>query len=341
MPWRMATMRAMVISRFGGPEVLEVRDVPRPEPALGQVRVRVMATAVNRADLLQCAGLYPAPADSPSDIPGLEVAGEVEALGPGVTDWQRGDRVMAVVGGGGYAEAVVVPSRTLARVPEGLGWVEAAAIPEAFVTAYDAMVLQAGLGPGDTVLIHAAGSGVGTAAVQIARIIGAQSIGTARSTHKLEQARELGLTHGVVPSESADGPQFADRVVALTSRGRGVDVVLDLVGGAYVSESLRALRDQGRLVLVGLVAGRRADIDLSLVLRQRLQITGTVLRSRPLEQKIVAARILDHSLQHLFASRALRPVVDRVLPFHEAPEALRYVAGNASFGKVVLTTDCA
>ena len=329
-------MRAIVISSPGGPEVLELREVARPEPSPGQVRVRIRATAVNRADLLQRMGAYPAPADAPADIPGLEIAGEVDAVGLGVTELAKGDRVFGVVGGGGYAEAVCVHARTLARIPDGLDFTQAAGIPEAFVTAYDAMVIQGGLAAGDVVLVHAVGSGVGTAAVQIARAIGARAIGTARTDSKLERAKELGMSAGVVPVNRGGAPEFATQVRAL-SNGKGADVVLELVGGSYVPESLAAMADRGRLILVGLLAGTRADLDLALVLRRRLQVLGTNLRSRPLEEKILAAQVLDRNLAPLFASGAMKSIVDRVLPLDKAGEAHTYVAANEGFGKVVLT----
>jgi len=330
-------MRAIVIGKDAS---LELRDVPTPEPGPGQARVRVRACGLNRADLLQRRGLYPAPADAPQDIPGLEIAGEVDAVGSGTTDVRVGDRVYGIVSGGAYAEHVVVHGRTLAKIPvvdgRPLGFVEAAAIPEAFLTAYDAMVLQGGLQPGETVLVNAAGSGVGTAAVQIARAIGARSVGTARSKDKLARAESLGLYAGVVAETKDDGsPRFAERVREATG-GHGVDVVLELVGGAYVPESLFALADRGRLVLVGLMAGARAEVDLGIVLRRRLRVFGTVLRSRPLEEKIVAAQVLARNLSPLVAEKKLVPVVDRVLPLAQAAEAQDLMASNASFGKIVL-----
>lgn len=330
-------MRAIVIV----PDAkLELRDVPTPEPGPGQARVRVRACAVNRADLLQRRGLYPAPADAPADIPGLEIAGEVDAVGSGTTDVRVGDRVFGIVSGGAYAEMVVVHARTLAPIPsvngKPLGFVEAAAIPEAALTAYDAMVLQCGLSAGETVLIHAVGSGVGTAALQIARAIGAKAIGTARSKEKLGRAESLGLAAGVVVEAKPDGsPIFAAQVRELTD-GRGVDVVLELVGGAYVAESLSSLADRGRLVLVGLMAGARSDIDLGTLLRRRLRLFGTVLRSRPLEEKIAAGQVLARNLAPLVADGKLVPVIDRVLPLERAAEAHDHMAANASFGKIVL-----
>ena len=330
-------MRAIVITKPGGPEVLELRDVETPEPAPGQVRVRIRACAVNRADLMQVRGAYPAPADAPQDIPGLELAGEIDAVGEGVTDLALGDRVFGVVSGGAYAEAVVVHARTLSRIPAELDFVDAAAVPEAFVTAYDAMVVQAGLAAGDVVLVHAAGSGVGTAAIQIARAIGARSIGTARTAAKLERARELGMSAGIVATTANGEPRFAAKVMELT-QGSGADVCLELVGGNYVPESLQALAEKGRLVLVGLLAGASAEIDLGRVLRRRLRMFGTVLRARPLEEKILAAQLLQHRLAPLFASGTLKPVVDRVMPLEKAAGAHSYVAANEGFGKVVLTT---
>lgn len=330
-------MRAIVITKPGGPEVLELREVATPEPSAGYVRVRIRACAVNRADLLQRSGVYPAPLDAPQDIPGLELAGEVDAVGPCVTELASGDRVFGIVGGGAYAELAVVHARALAKIPDGLDFTEAAAVPEAFVTAYDAMVSQAGLSAGDVVLVHAAGSGVGTAALQIARAVGARAIGTARTEAKLARCRDLGMSDGIVPGRRDGGaPDFAARVRELTS-DRGADVVLDLVGGDYVPESLAALGHKGRLVVVGLLAGPRADLDLRLLLHRRLRIFGTVLRARPLEEKIVAAQTLTHSLSPLFASRVLRPVVDRVMPLEQAAEAHAYMATNDGFGKVVLT----
>ena len=329
-------MRAIVITKPGGPEVLELRDVEMPEPGPGQVRVRVRATAVNRADVMQRLGAYPAPPDSPADIPGLELAGEIDALGPGVFDRKVGDRVFGIAGGGTYAEALVVPSRTLARIPDNLDFTAAAAVPEAFLTAYDAMVEQCGLSAGDNVVVHAVGSGVGTAAVQIAKAIGARAIGTARTESKLARARELGMAEGFVPESKDKAPVFAAKVRDLTG-GVGADVVLDLVGGAYTPESLACLRDKGRAILVGLLAGSRAELDLGLVLRKRLRLLGTMLRARPLEEKILAALLLERRLAPLFASGALKPVIDKVMPLAQAADAHAYMQSNDGFGKLVLT----
>jgi NADPH2:quinone reductase len=330
-------MRAIVME---GPGAFGLRDVSMPEPGPGEVRVLVHAAGVNRADLLQSRGLYPAPPDAPSDIFGLEIAGVIDAIGQGVVELRPGDRVYGLVGGGGYAEAVVVHARTLAKIPERDGvplpFIEAAAIPEASVTAYDAMVSQAGLSPGETVLIHAAGSGVGTAASQIAAAMGAVALGTARSQDKLDRARSLGLSAGLCLSpEGAAGPHFADFARAHTD-GRGVEVVLDLVGGAYVPEDLLALRERGRLIVVGLTAGPRTELDLSILLRKRLRVFGTVLRSRPLEEKIALGQVLARHISPLVARRKLTAVIDEVMPLERASDALSKLATNATFGKIVL-----
>lgn len=324
-------MRAIVITRYGGPEVLELRDVTDPAPARGEVLVRVYATAVNRADLLQRMGHYPAPDDAPADIPGLEFAGEIEALGAGVSGLSVGARVFGLVGGGSYAQRVVVPASAVASIPNGLSFVEAASIPEAFVTAYDAMVVRAGLAPGDTVLVHAAASGVGTAAVQLAHALGARAIGTARSDEKLARAWELGLAAGIVANEG----RFAKAV--LDDTPGGVDVVVELVGGAYLAEDLACVAPCGHIAMIGLMAGARAEIDLGALLRKRITLFGTVLRSRPIEEKIAAGQLLARRIAPLFAERRVRPVVDCVMPLEDAAAAHVYLASNQSFGKVVLS----
>ena len=327
-------MKAVVIPRFGGPEVLELREVPTPAPQRGEIRVRVRATAVNRADLLQRAGAYPAPPGAPKDIPGLEFAGEIDAVGDDVTDLEVGARVMGLCGGGAHAEAVVVPARAVARVPARLSFTEAAAVPEAFITAWDALVDQAFLAAGETVLIPAVGSGVGLAGLQLAVAIGARAIGTARTADKLDRARPFGLAQGddILVAHGA----FAPDVLRATA-GRGVDVVLELVGGDYVAEDLACLAEKGRIVLVGLMAGHRAELDLGQLLRKRAQVVGTVLRSRPLEEKIAAVRKLERHIVPLLARGSVKAVVDRTFPLANAGEAHAYMASNGSFGKIVLT----
>jgi putative PIG3 family NAD(P)H quinone oxidoreductase len=324
-------MRAIAIAKPGGPEVLELVERPSPSVGPNDARVRVRATAVNRADVLQRRGFYPAPPGVPRDVPGLELAGEVIEVGEAVRGLAPGDRVFGLVGGGAYAEEIATDARTLTKLPASIGFVEAAAIPEAFITAYDAMIAQGRLASGDFVLIHAVGSGVGTAAVQLAKAFGARSIGTSRGAAKLERARALGLDHGVVVQNA----RFADEVNAATDR-RGADVVLDLVGGAYVAEDVACTAHRGRILVVGLVAGTRAEIDFGAVLRKRLTIVGTVLRSRSLEEKIEVADAFERDVVPLFERGALRPVVDRVMPLAKAAEAHAAMEAGEPFGKIVL-----
>src|SRR6185437_754208 len=324
-------MRAIVIREPGGPDVLELRDVPDPPVPFGHVRVRVRYAGVNRADLLQRAGFYPAPPGAPRDIPGLEYAGTVEALGDGASRFAVGDRVFGLVPGGAYAEKVVVHEREAAPVPAGFGDREAAAVPEAFVTAYDALVVRGRLAPGERVLVHAAGSGVGTAAIQVARALGCFVVGTSRTADKLDRCKELGMNAGVVPK----GASFAAEVKEATG-GRGVDVVIDLVGGDYTRESITACAQLGRVVVVGLTGGASTELPLGELLRRRATVVGTVLRARPLEEKIEAAHTLEKRLGLWLVEGRVRPIVDRVLPLAEAGAAHAYVAENTSFGKVLL-----
>jgi putative PIG3 family NAD(P)H quinone oxidoreductase len=324
-------MQAVVITEPGPPDVLRIRDVPDPEPGPGEVRVRVSASAVNRADLLQRQGHYPAPAGWPDDIPGLEYAGEVDAVGPNVSVWDVGDRVMGLVGGGAYAEYVVVPADEAISIPQELTFEEAAAIPEVFITAGDALQIRMGLRAGETLLIHAVGSGVGTAALQVATAMGAHVIGTSRSAWKLDRARELGLEVAIDTSEGG----FAEAVLNATA-GRGVPAILDLVGGPYLEDDLRCVGPRGRIVLVGLTGGRSAKLDLGALLSKRLTLVGTVLRSRPPAEKAAAARSFEETVAPLLYRGAAVPVIHEVLPMGEAGRAHALVESNETFGKVVL-----
>lgn len=326
-------MKALVTEGTGGPEILQLREVPDPQPTAWEVQVGVRAAALNRADLAQLHGLYPAPRGAPSNIPGLEYAGEVTAVGANVTRFQPGDRVMGLVGGGAFAERVVVHEREVVRLPSNLSFEEAAAIPEAFTTAYDALVLQAGMRSGEWALVHAAASGVGSAGVQIAQALGATPIGTGRTKEKLERLRkEFGLEHAIAVGEDR---QFAAAVKAATG-GRGADVAMDLVGGKYLPQTLEAMANRGRVVLVGLLAGDRELLPLDTILRMRLTLIGTVLRSRPIDEKIAAAQALERHLVPLFERRALRPVVDEVLSFAEVKRGFELLRTNRSYGKIVL-----
>ena len=317
-----------------GPRGVGVKDSPTPTCGPDEIRVAVKASALNRADLLQTMGLYPAPKGVPADIPGLEYAGEVMELGARVTRWNVGDRVMGLVSGGAWAEQLVTHEREAIAVPAGLDFARAAAIPEAFITAWDALVLQGKMTAGSQVLIHAVASGVGTAALQLCALHGARAIGTGRNAGKLERVRGMGLPDTVLVTKKQPG--FADRVKTLTT-GRGVDLVLDLVGGDWLPETLDCMAQQATLMLVGLVAGASADVPLRTLLGKRLTVTGTTLRARALEDKIAVARRFEQLVVPHFASGRLQPVVDATVPFSETPAALERLAANDTFGKTVLT----
>ena len=327
-------MRAVTIVSQGGVEALEVREVEGPpEARADRVRVRVRAAALNRADILQRRGFYPAPPGVPKDIPGLEFAGLVDQIGEEVRAWSVGQRVFGITGGGAQAEFVVVPESTLAPVPQALDWAAAAAVPEAFITAHDALFTQAGLGMGERVLVHAAGSGVGLAAVQLAHAAGAIVYGTSRTEDKLSRAREYGLDESI--TVSGDASHFANRVRELTG-GAGVQVILDLVGGPYLSANLDALAAQGRLMLVGTTAGASAALDYGILMHKRLCIMGTVLRARSTEEKARATRRFTTHVVPLLEKGLVRPVIDKVYGMDEVREAHSRLESNESFGKVVL-----
>lgn len=326
-------MNAIYINEFGNDldvSLLEVADTP--EPAGDEIRVRVHAAGLNRADLLQIRGLYPPPAGIDPRIPGLEYAGVVESVGSDVKTFSVGGRVMGITAGCAFAEYVNVPAETAMLISDRLSFTEAAGIPEAFITAHDAVFVQAGLKQNETLLIHAVGSGVGLAALQMAAAKGINTIGTSRTFDKLERCKEFGLDHAIA---LPDGPEFADKVMTATN-GKGVDIILDLVGAAYFEENLRSLASKGRLMLVGLTAGRKAEFDMGLALTKRLMIKGTVLRSRPISEKIEATRRFADEMLPLFETGNLRANVDRVFPAADVKEALEYLSSNRSFGKVVL-----
>ncbi len=326
-------MRALVFTGKGGPEVISVAELPDPRPSRGEVLVRVRAAALNRADLLQRRGLYPPPPGTREDVPGLELAGEVAEVGEGVTRWKRGDRVMAIASGEAQAELALAHERMLLRVPERLSFEEAGAAMEAFITAHDALFTLGGLRPGWPVLVHAIGSGVATVALQLAAAAGATVIGTSRTADKLDRARALGLDHGLlVPKET---PRFADEVRRLT-HGEGVPLVLDFVGGPYTGENVASLATGGRVVVIGTLGGAKAEVNLSLLMRHRGSIAGTVLRPRPLEDKIRATQLFARDGLPLLASGAVKPIVDGVYPLDRAREAHERLERNDTFGKLVL-----
>ncbi|MBP6002498.1 MAG: NAD(P)H-quinone oxidoreductase [Pyrinomonadaceae bacterium] len=325
-------MKAVYINSFSSLDDLEIREVPQPSPAAGQVLVRVRAAGLNRADLLQAKGLYPPPAGYSANIPGLEFAGEVAELGDGVDSWDVGDRVFGITAGESQAEYLITEQRHLARIPDALSFVEAAAVPEAFITAQDAIISQGKLVSGETLLVHAVGSGVGLAALRIGKMIGARVIGTSRTSNKLDRCMAFGLDRGIA---TGDEPEFSKAVLDETD-DRGTDVVLDLVGAAYFQENLASLAVRGRLILVGLTSGRTAEFNLGLALQKRLTIIGTVLRGRSSEEKAAATRSFADQIVPAFADGRLRPDLDRVFAAHDVLDAYRYLASNQSFGKVVL-----
>lgn len=326
-------MRAVVIAQHGGVEGLEVREVARPVAVGDRVRVRVRAAALNRADLLQRRGHYPAPPGAPANIPGLEFAGEVEQTGADVRSWRAGQRVFGITGGGAQAEYVVVPENTLAEIPAALDWAAAAAVPEAFITAHDALFTQAGLTLGERVLIHAAGSGVGLAAIQLAHAAGARAYGTARTAAKLERARQFGLDEMVAVG---DDPQVLAEAVRRWTAGAGVQVVLDLVGSSYLHANLDALALHGRMLLVGTMGGAQGPLNFGVVMAKRLRIIGTVLRARSAEEKARATRLFAAHVAPLLARRLVRPVVDSTYAIDDVRAAHERLESNETFGKVVL-----
>lgn len=330
-------MKAVTITKHGGIEGLEIREVETPpRPTADRVRVRVRAAGLNRADILQRLGHYPAPPGYPKDIPGLEFAGEVDDVGDQGGLWKRGQRVFGIIAGGAQAEFVVVPENHLAEIPANLDWAEAAAVPEVFITAHDALFTRAQLQIGETMLVHAAGSGVGTAAIQLARAAGAVGFGTSRTAEKLERARSYGLRNSVVVN---DDPQIIVKAVHEWTSGLGVNVVIDLVGAAYLEADLSAMAQKGRLVLVSTTAGAKAMLDFGVVMGKRLTIIGTVLRARSAEEKATATRLFAEHVVPLLADGIVRPVVDRVYKLAEIREAHLRMESNESFGKIVLLID--
>jgi NADPH2:quinone reductase len=324
-------MRAVIYTGAGGPEVISIGEVPKPEVRPEHIRVRVHAAGLNRADLIQRRGQYTAPPGWPADIPGLEYAGEVEAV-RGATRWKVGDRVMGLMGGGAQAELATVHQDEVLPIPEGLSFAEAAAIPEVFLTAYDALVTRGRLQAGERVLIHAVGSGVGTAAAQIAKHLGATVLGTSRSADKLARATVYGLDVGIDTRQGS----FRDAV------GDPVDVVLDVLGGPAFADNLHVLGFRGRLVLLGFLAGGRTTADLGPVLRKRLEVIGTMMRTRGLEERAPLVRAFTERMLPLFDQRIehaapLRPVLERTYPMAELAEAHRALESNETFGKIVLT----
>jgi putative PIG3 family NAD(P)H quinone oxidoreductase len=325
-------MRAIVHAGAGDISVLKLQDVETPTPDAGQIQVRVRASALNRADILQRRGRYPAPPGWPADIPGLEYSGEVSGLGAGVTRWRVGDRVMGLVGGGAQAEYVVVHAEEAIAMPAGMSFGDAAAIPEAFLTAWDALVTRGRLEAGERALIHAVGSGVGTAAIQLVRQIGASSVGTSRSKEKLARAAGLGLDEAIDTSSGG----FRERLSG------PVNVILDVLGGPAFADNLDALAPRGRLVMLGFLQGSKAEVSLEPILRKRLEVIGSVMRTRALEERIPLVRDFADRVLPLFEAdrrtggRAVRPVVGATYPMTDIASAHAEMERDENFGKIVL-----
>lgn len=326
-----ATMPAVVTDGHGGPEVLRVEERPVPVPGAGEVLVHVAATAVNRADTLQALGHYPPPVGV-TDILGLEFAGEVVSVGPDTATSLIGRRVMGIVPGGGNAEYVTIPADQVIPVPDALTWEQAAATPEVFLTAFHSIVRLGRASAGDRVLVHSASSGVGSAGVQIAREVGAEVIATSRSAERLAPATDAGA-HGIVVTDG----EFAGAVREITG-GHGVDVILDLVGAAYWRDNVLSLARLGRLVLTGMVGGRRTELDLAPLYAAHATVIATTLRARPASEKAaLVTEFIDWGLPRLADGR-LVPVIDRVLPLAQVADAHRALTENTVVGKIVLLT---
>ncbi len=331
-------MKAVHVKEFGGTENLEIREVENPaKPTGNEVLVSVKAAGLNRADILQRKGLYPAPSGYPERILGLEFAGEVAEIGENSTGFQIGDRVFGITAGGAQAEYLLSDASFLVKIPDNLNFTEAAAIPEAFITAHDAIFTQGNLQNSETLLIHAVGSGVGLAALQLAKARNIKVLGTSRTLKKLEAANKFGLDHPILANMNLiDAPNEFAEIVRHFTDGKGVDVILDLVGAKYFQANLESLSLKGRLILVGLTSGRKAEFDVGIALAKRLKIVGTVLRSRSTVEKAEATAKFAQDAIPLLESGVIRPNLDRVFEFNEIRQAHEYLESNESFGKVVL-----
>lgn len=325
-------MRAVVLEKYGEPEVLALQQVPEPEPGPNEVRAKVAVCGLNRADIMQRQGQYPPPAPTDYEIPGLEFAGTIDKVGGMVGNWQVGDRVFGLLPSGGYAEQVVTHERMLMAIPDNLSFEEAAAIPEVFLTAYDALLNKGDLQAGDIVLIHAGGSGVGTAATQLAKVMGASLIfTTSRSNEKLSKSKEMGASRAT----NSKREDF-DQVIREATGGYGADVILDFVGADYLDKNIQAAALEGKIVQIATLSGAIAQIDLRQMMAKRLRLIGTTLRSRPIEQKMVLTQQFASQMLPLFAQGSLKPVIDRSFKLEEVAQAHQYMESNSNFGKILL-----
>lgn len=325
-------MRAVVLEEYGDSDVLKLKEIPDLEPGHGEVRVNVAASALNRADIQQRLGQYPPPGTPKYEIPGLEFAGVVDTVGSEVSQWKIGDRVFGLLGGGGYAEQVVAHERMLMAIPDNLSFEQAAAIPEVFFTAYDALIDKAGFQAGDIVLIHAGGSGVGTAATQLAKVKGAGSIfTTSRSAWKLEKSLEMGADRAIDTTT-----EDFDRVILEATDYYGADIILDFVGATYIEQNLKVAALGCRIVQIATLGGTHAQFDLREIMNKRVRLQGTTLRSRPFEQKMALTQRFAKQMLPLFADGRLYPVIDKTFNLEEVAQAHRYMEDDSNFGKIVL-----
>jgi putative PIG3 family NAD(P)H quinone oxidoreductase len=323
-------MRAVIITEPGGPEVLQWEEVPDPVPGPGEVLIDVAAAGVNRADLLQRQGLYPPPPGAPH-YPGMEVSGRIESVGDGVTGWQPGDEVCALMAGGGYAEKVAVPAGQVLPIPTGLTVKDAAALPETTCTVYSNLVLVGGLRAGNTMLVHGGASGIGTTAIQLGKALGARVICTAGSPAKLDRCRELGADVAI----SYRDEDFVEVVKDVTD-GHGADVILDIMGASYLARNLAALATEGRLVIIGRQGGNRAELDLGLLQSKRASIHATTLRNQPVAEKsAIVAGVIDQ-VWPLVSAGTVMPVIHERVPMAEAARAHRLLEEGGHTGKVLL-----
>jgi NADPH2:quinone reductase len=325
-------MKAVVITQAGAPDVLQIQERPKPKPAAGEVLIKVSAAGINRPDVFQRRGNYPPPPNAPQDIPGLEIAGTITEVGTYVTRWQIGDKVCALVVGGGYAEYCVAPEGQCLPVPENLTMVETASLPETYFTVWSNVFDRGALQPGQSLLVHGGSSGIGVAAIQIARAMGCTVYVTAGSDDKCVFCEHLGADKAI----NYKTQNFKDEIKKLTD-GKGVNVILDMIGGNYTPDNLQSLADEGHLVMINAMQGKDVQVDLSLVMRKRLNITGSMLRSREIEFKAAIARSLEKHVWPLLISHQIKPVIDQVFPASEAAKAHELMEESSHMGKIVLS----
>ena len=328
-----ARMTAIAIKEPGGPEVLVPEEIDRPEPGHGEILIRVAAAGVNRPDVIQRLGFYPAPPGAP-ETPGLEVAGEVVATGAGVTNWQKGDRVCALVGGGGYAEFCLAHESHALPVPAGMSMTEAAALPETFFTVWTNVFERGALKAGETFLVHGGTSGIGTTAIQLASLMGARAFATAGSAEKCEACLKLGA-EAAIDYKTQD---FVEETKALT-QGRGVDVILDMVGGDYIPRNIKAAAQDGRIISIAFLNGSTAEVNFMPLMLKRLTMTGSTLRARGIEEKAAIAAALREKVWPLLDAGRVKPVIDGTFPLRDASKAHERMESSAHIGKLVLVLE--